>query len=394
MAQQGEKGDKMKSVLMFVVGIVLSAHVAHADANKDMLVEQFAKTYAEIAFLNYRDAANTAGELEESLEAFLDNPTDNTLNKVKEAWLEARIPYGQSEVLRFADGPIDGVNEQGDEGPEGRLNAWPLNEAYIDYVKDNPTSGIIADKTIPITEESLISKNQGDDEADVTTGYHAIEFLLWGQDFNDNGPGNRPVTDYTKGDEINERRRHYLHEVAEVLVKDLSSLVTAWDPKAKGYYAKFVAQDNNTVLAQALTSLATLSGFELASERIATALDSGDQEDEHSCFSDNTHVDFIMNAKGIDNIYYGRYGDYQGVGLDKIANSVDPDLAKQINAQLATTRALVEGIKPPVDQILAGPKDSPSRQQLEELVKSLQQQAELFKALGKKLGLTIAVKSS
>ena len=74
------------------------------------------------------------------------------------------------------------------EGPEGRLNSWLLDEAYIDYVKGNAQAGLINNFEFPLTEEALLAKNQEDDEADVSTGYHAIEFLLWGQDFYSQSP--------------------------------------------------------------------------------------------------------------------------------------------------------------------------------------------------------------
>lgn len=371
---------------------VLAASGAAAQTSQDELKKQFAETYAQIAFLNYQDALNSVAELEEKVEAFIESPSAESMDAAKHVWLESRIPYGQTEVFRFADGPIDGTNEQGEEGPEGRINAWPLNEAYIDYVKDNPTSGIIQDTAVVIDDNTLSTKNQSEDEADVTTGYHAIEFLLWGQDFNTAGPGDRPFSDYGEDDPIKERRGEYLEEAAELLIKDLSGIVEAWAPNG-AYRQKFVTSAGDDVLTNALTSLATLSAFELASERIATALDSGDQEDEHSCFSDNTHVDFKMNAQGIDNVYYGRYGSYQGTGLNKIAEAVDPELAKKIGEQLAKTKSIVEGIKPPIDQILASPAESADRQTLEALVQSLQAQAELFIELGKKLGLTVAIKS-
>lgn len=377
------------ALVAFIIGV--SIYPVCAKEDKEQLAKDFAQTYAQVAFLNYQESANTVATLEEAVEGLVDNPSEEALSNARKAWMASRIPYGQTEAFRFADGPIDG----GEEGPEGRINAWPLNEAYIDYVKDNRAAGIIQDEAIALNEDVLVSKNQSDDEADVTTGYHAIEFLLWGQDFNAAGAGQRTVADYakTKGNKTNERRGQYLELTTELLAKDLSGLVEAWAPDADNYRSKFVNLPSNEVLTNALTSLATLSGFELASERIATALDSGDQEDEHSCFSDNTHVDFVMNAKGIDNIYYGRYGSYQGTGLDKIAAVVDPALAKKIDEQLSKTRSIVEGIKPPIDQILAGPKDAPGRVQLEELVKSLQTQAELFKELGTKLGLTVVIKS-
>lgn len=279
-------------------GVWMVAISAQVQANpSDQLVQEFKNTYAHIAFANYQDAANQVAELEKRIADLVDAASETNLDLARNAWLESRIAYGQSEVFRFADGPIDGVNTKGEEGPEGLINAWPLNEAYIDYVKDNPKAGIIQDLSVNIEKEELINKNQQHDEADVSTGYHAIEFLLWGQDFNPNGPGNRPFTDYVKNSPVNERQGEYLKKTTSLLLKNLSTVVSAWVMGDENYRKEFLALNNKEVLTRVLTSLATLSGFELASERIATALDSGDPEDEHSCFSDNTHVDFIMMLK-------------------------------------------------------------------------------------------------
>ena len=51
-----------------------------------------------------------------------------------------------------------------------------------------------------INAELIISLNEEGGEENVTTGWHAIEFLLWGQDLNDDGLGDRPVTDYATAD--------------------------------------------------------------------------------------------------------------------------------------------------------------------------------------------------
>ena len=70
----------------------------------------------------------------------------------RKAWLAAREPYGQTEAFRFYGGPIDDA-----KGPEGRINAWPLDEAYIDSVKGKAGSGIINNRKIPLTKAKLAS---------------------------------------------------------------------------------------------------------------------------------------------------------------------------------------------------------------------------------------------
>lgn len=171
---------------------------AASDAPADLARVQhaFAETYAEIVYASYVDSLTTAQTLRAALDAFIANPSEATHQAAKLAWLAAQEPYGQTEVYRFYGGPIDG-----EDGPEALLNSWPLDEAFIDYVEGAPNAGIInhSEQYPEITQELLVELNQVDSEESVTTGYHAIEFLLWGQDFNDDGPGDRPYTDYIKG---------------------------------------------------------------------------------------------------------------------------------------------------------------------------------------------------
>lgn len=384
---------KLRFVLLssvFITGIIFSSANANAenlDAKKQI------ETYENIVLASYKDSLDTAKNLQKAVYAFLDNPNEENLEAAKKAWLEARNLYSQTEAYRFYDGPIDFVNqEKGLEGPEGKLNAWPLNEAYIDYVKGNPKSGIINDASVKIDANTIKVKNQAQDEADVSTGYHAIEFLLWGQDLSKDGPGDRPASDYAKSDPAKERRGQYLKVITDMLVSDLRFLVDSWE-KNKDNYAKEFASDNpKKSLEKILTGMTTLSGFELASERMATALDSGDQEDEHSCFSDNTHNDFIYNARGIKNVYFGEYRNIKGAGIHKLVKAKDHALADKLAAQINETEKLIAQIPHPIDrEVLASPKDSAGRKITEAAIKSLQKQAALLKQAGTELGLDVKI---
>ena len=91
------------------------------------------------------------------MDAFLADPNETTLAAAKEAWLAAQEPYGQTEAYRFYGGPIDDA-----DGPEPLLNAWPLDEAYVDYVEGAPEAGIInsPDSYPTIDQDLLISLNE------------------------------------------------------------------------------------------------------------------------------------------------------------------------------------------------------------------------------------------
>jgi putative iron-regulated protein len=351
--------------------------------------------YAELAYRAYSEAYEGALRLQTAVNDFVNNPgddADESLNQVRQAWLDSRPSYGRTEAFRFYEGPIDfGKRPDGTQGPEPLINSWPVNEAYIDYVRDNPTAGIINDPGVPITRATLVERNARDDEADVTTGYHAIEFLLWGQDFNANGPGNRPARDFVGGDTA-ARRRTYLKVATDLLVENLEFVVDEWAPdKSDNYRARFLAMDPRESIAHVLTGIATLAGFEVAAERLATPLDSGSQEDEHSCFSDTTDTDIRANVAGVANVYFGRGTNFQGAGLDTLVAARSPEINARITEQLEASLKSVAAMDHPFDRTLATPPGSPQRARVEALVTSLQTLARLFTVAGKVLGVNIVV---
>lgn len=368
---------------------------AHAPTRPMAEMQAAIDSYAELAYRAYDESYQSARKFQAAVDEFVRDPADDaeeSLAKLRQAWIDMRPAYGRTETFRFYEGPIDfGKQPDGSMGPEPLLNAWPVNEAYIDYVVGNPHSGLVNDASVPITRATLIERNARDDEADVTTGFHAIEFLLWGQDTDPNGPGHRPARDFV-GAGAAARRRTYLKVVTDLLVENLAYVVHEWAPgRADNYRARFIAMDPRKSIANMLTGMATLAGFEVGAERLATPLDSGSQEDEHSCFSDTTHLDIAANVEGIANVYYGRGTGYQGAGLALAIVQANPTVAARLDEQIATSLKLATSLDHPFDQTLASPPGSPRRQKVEALVTSLQSVARLFKLGGSVLGVNIVV---
>jgi putative iron-regulated protein len=340
--------------------------------------------YINLVRDSYGAAAANAKTMRGAIEAFLKAPSEATLGAARGAWVKARPSYLVTEAFRFYDGPIEAV--------EGRINAWPLNEAFIDYVQGDPKAGIINDPAKPVTLAAINKLDQAKDEADVTTGWHAIEFLLWGLDFSTTGPGNRPYTDYLPGKDNNDRRRAYLKIVTEQLVSDLDSLAGAWDPAGKGSYAaKLIDMAQREVIGRALNGMAILAGHEFASERMAVALDSGDQEDEHSCFSDTTNQDFIYDFRGIKAVWTGQGPVRAYPGLGALVAKRDPKLRTEIDALLANTEARIAALDAPWDQVLASPPGSPARKEAEAAIRALQALGDGLRRAGVALGVLVQI---
>lgn len=341
-------------------------------------------TYIAGGQAQYLAAVAEAVKMQTAIEAMLDDPTAQTLAAARAAWVAARPSYLVTEAFRFYDGPIEAV--------EGEVNSWPMNEAFIDYTQGAPTGGIVNDPDSKVDADSLVALNQKTDEADVTTGWHAIEFLLWGQDFNTAGPGDRPVSDYTPGTAANDKRRAYLKAITARLVADLQGVAAQWDAgEADSYAAKLKAMPPREVIGRMLNGLAVLAGSEMRSERMAVALDSGDQEDEQSCFSDTTRQDFVYDLKGIENVWYGVYPNGTGAGLDTLMRQLDPEGAARIDAAFADASTRIKALGDPWDQVLAAPPGSPARKQAEDAVEALGVLATEFKKAGPVLGVLVQI---
>jgi len=342
-----------RTLRSFAIALTLSvapvAAYAQAPAESDVLA-----TYADIAHASYEDALITAKALDAAVDALIADPSEATLTAAREAWKAARIPYQQSEAFRFGS-PI--VDEW-----EGRVNAWPLDEGLIDYVDAsygnesdsnalyvanviaNPiltVDGVEVDATeiTPALLQDSLQEAAGI-EANVATGYHAIEFLLWGQDLNGTGPGagNRPFTDYSTADHA-DRRAAYLKAASTLLVSDLEEMVGNWT--ADGAARAALPELGISAI---LTGMGSLSFGEVAGERMKLGLLLHDPEEEHDCFSDNTHISHLNDAIGVRNVYEGKYtrvdgSVVEGPSLSNLIAAKDAALDTEITALLDDTIA-------------------------------------------------------
>jgi len=345
--------------------------------------------YAALVHANYQDTLAAARALQQAVGAFVKAPSAESLTAARKQWLAAREFYGQTEAFRFYGGPIDD-----DKGPEGRINAWPMDEAFVDGVQGKPAAGLINNRKFVISKKALAAQNERGGEENIATGWHAIEFLLWGQDLSEAGPGNRSFEDFIDGKAPNaDRRRQYLGVATELLVDDLASLVKAWAPGVKNNYRASFEKGGRESVRKMLVGLGSLSRGELAGERLEVALNSHDQEDEHSCFSDNTHRDVVANAKGIQNVWLGEYkradgSTLKGPSLRDLVAARDAASAERTTRQIAASVAAAEAIQAPFDREIAGGKEAPGRQRIQKTIDSLTQQSKDLVAAAAAIGIT------
>ena len=353
----------MNRILMLIAGLALNVplHAATAEAVLDH--------YADLAHAMYSDALTGAQALQQQVDAFLALPTEQNLAAARTAWVAARRPYQQTEAYRFGNPIVDDW--------EGKVNAWPLDEGLIDYTAasyggesdENPlyTANVIANRTLTVggrtvdasrIDKALLSEtlHEIDEvETNVATGYHAIEFLLWGQDLNGTGPGAgaRPASDYDPAScswGNCDRRADYLRAVTGLLVDELQWMVDQWTDGGAARLA-VTTGDLQKNLATIFTGMGSLSYGELAGERMKLGLMLHDPEEEHDCFSDNTHWSHYDDALGIRNVYTGAYTRIDGSVLsgpslsDLVAArdaAADRALRDHLDATMAAMQVLVD----------------------------------------------------
>ena len=345
----------MYRMILTSTALVAVTNIAMAADKADVL-----DTYANIAFAKYEDSLTTAQALQAAVDALIANPSDDTLAAARQAWLDARVPYQQTEVFRFGNAIVDDW--------EGLVNAWPLDEGLIDYVdasyggatdeNEFAALNVIANASFTVAgldvdasqiTPALIADtlNEADGvETNVARGYHAIEFLLWGQDLNGTNPGagDRPYTDYVVGDGCTngncDRRADYLSSATELLVQDLAWITDQWSEN--GAARSELTADVDAGIVAILTGMGSLSYGEQAGERMRLGLMLNDPEEEHDCFSDNTHNSHYYDGKGVQNVYLGAYERIDGTvvsgpSLSDLVADQNPELDAEMTTKLETT---------------------------------------------------------
>lgn len=373
----------MKTIFYTLIGSMLIVGCAKETIPDQKPVEKLAivTQYADMGFAMYSDAVAKARDLKTSVDEFVASPSQAKLDACKIAWKNARVPYAHTEAFRFYGGPIDAA----ETGREAFINAWPLDESYMDYTATNSTTGIInmVSEYPTINTTLLSSLNQLANEQSLCTGYHAIEFILWGQDLSLTGPGNRPYTDFVDGGtaQNQNRRRDFLVATAQLLVEDLQLVANEWDKNiAENYRAIFVRKsETNHSLAKILKGLGIYTKGEMSGQRISIAYINSDQEDEHDCFSDYTMTDIRNWQSGLKGIYYGNYTKsdgttIKGASLAEFLKKHFADVHTNITSKFTATDATLASINTTFDQaIISSNADYPK---INSLITQLRNQAD------------------
>ncbi len=375
---------KILGIIFLLTGSLGFTGNGKAAAIPESLAKPVVEAYAKLVFSSYNETVVESQSLAAALDSYVTKPSEETKKAAQDAWKKARTAYSATEPYRYYGGPIDDPKT----GVEGLVNAWPIDEAYIDYVSGNPNAGIVNnEKDYPkITKEILLSANANGGERNVSTGFHAIEFLLWGQDLSLQSAGTRPFTDYVvTQSKVAGRRGSYLKLLGTLLVEHLTRIRDAWDPSKANPYGKLLAGEPlDESLRKIFTGLTNLSIDEMSGERMTVALEKSDQENEQDCFSDYTLSDLQSNERGIHRVYFD-------TGLVKLIAAVDGKLGVKVTSALKRVLSDLAAIPAPFDNVIASEKGSTGRKLAQKAINDLQLQGKLLAQAGKKMGLILNV---
>jgi putative iron-regulated protein len=340
--------------------------------------------YTGVVAESYRMLRDSISNLRSGLHQLVKSPNEENLATARRLWKNSRDQYSRTEAFRFYGGPIDNA----EDGPEAFLNAWPIDEGYIDSVRGAEGSGIVnKPKEFPdLSKAVLLGLNEKNGEKNISTGYHAVEFLLWGQDFSTTGPGNRPASDFLSKtpNDAAARRGQYLITLIELMEKQVDGLSREWTGEKGSYAAALIKESSNEALRRIFTGITTLTLDEMAGERMTVPLEIQDQENEQDCFSDYTLNDFLSNQQGITLIV---------LTLKPLLELSDKSLSHKLLAKLEETRVALEALQQagPFDQIVAPTGSKAAKQLARKAIAALEAQSAAMAASGRALGLELNV---
>ncbi len=284
----------------------------------------------------YTDLNNQAQAMLTAIEAMADGATDTELNTAQTAWKAARVPWESSEGFLF--GPVDSL------GIDPAIDSWPLNTPDLQaFITSNPSA----------TQADV--ENAGDD----LRGFHAIEFLLFGNGVTDN---QKTAAEMTAGELA------YLEALARAFASRTNLLAASWvtDFNGSGPYADLVRNagtpGNTTYASQAAVIEELANGLiaivdEVANGKISEPYGSSpgtaDTSLVESQYSWNSLTDFYNNIQSVLNVYSGQQGfspdsatvSADSPGLYAFVAAHDQALADRVLQEISQSQRAIDLIK-------------------------------------------------
>lgn len=336
-------------------------------AKAEVNSEQLLSAMNLYVYTQLSEALNKAQTLDSEITSLLHHPNPVSLEQSQGAWIQAYQAYLAVSFLhtvpRF-EKPHYYEKNRTYEDIRQRIDSWPIEPGYIDYLPQYPLSGIVNDLTLKISLDNLLDQHGFSDPRYASIGFHPLEFLLFAEngersakDFipqensmevvatepeiqaeaqaaNADLEGESTELEETRhpqpiisGPQNHNRRRDYLRILSADLVKQLQTLTDRWDP-ANGYYAKQWRQPDHAAnvgsLYQGLVDALQTTLLQKHFQVLATQKN---LYDLRSPFSGQDTANMQSLLTGIENILLAENGFIKEIRLQ------DAELADKIKAQ-------------------------------------------------------------
>lgn len=337
-------------------------------------VQQLTEKYLEQIESDFTDASLALETMQKSVEDFLQNPSNNSMEAARDAWLSANIAYELTTLHRyFASRILDEAQGEQWFQLQYQINQWPILPGYIDYVQDYADSGIVNDIPVPLTELDLRAQNGLFEITEATLGFHVIEFLLWGTNADENSP--RQPTDYrletvlsssqadsgmTVDQISNNRRRVLLELVTNILVDDFASLQSLWAANTAIVRTKLQAMEGPQLLSVIMNSMTDMLSEELLVRSLYPLLNGEYNDSIQSPFSHTTQNAVSAQLSGFERLLLENTTD-SGATLDGLISSMSEDFADFFYQNFDASKECLVLLY----STLESPTDSPALQQAE-----------------------------
>ncbi|MDA0687213.1 MAG: hypothetical protein O2948_01105 [Proteobacteria bacterium] len=307
-------------------------------AELEIAIRELMGVYLNRIDVDLADASNNFQLFSAEVETFLQEPSEERLNALRDSWLEVHNSYEATAIHRFfADEVLDEQQALILFDLQYQLDHWPILPGYIDYVGDYPESGIVNDMTVPLETVVLREKHGEFDISEASTGFHVLEFMLWGE--NGDGSGLRPYSDYLAATTLSaqqradglqlfelspNRRRDFLTLNAALLEDDFQALVNAWSANSVNYRARIDTTRAEQLLMDLLNAITGMFSDELMVRTLYPMLNGEFDESLPAIYSDSSPATVSAQLAGLENLLQEPARE-DGVNLDTVLSALSED---------------------------------------------------------------------
>ena len=302
--------------------------------------KEIALEYVQQIDTDFKQAGIEIEKFQSSIATLTDQTNIENLNLSKQAWLNAHSAYELTTLHRYYATQLMGEQDSlALMQLQYQINHWPIVPGYIDYVDGYPDSGIVHDINVNLDADSLREQHGSFDVSEVTLGFHAIEFLLWGYDADSVA---RPATDfdavleltpkeiesgYTLEQLSNNRRRLFLTVVADTLVKDFLAVQSLWLAEKPSISQRIESISGTELIVILADSMSAMLTQELLQRSLYPMLNGDFVESVQSPYSRSTQNAVSSQLSGLERLLLERQTE-NGTTLDLVFSAISDEFSE------------------------------------------------------------------